>query len=67
MSADWGTETAQLGLFSKLTDVRHGKDFFLKVVLRILLFQHRFFFSHNKETAGYCCVLLGAKTFALSQ
>lgn len=68
MSADWGTETAQLELFSKLTSVRHRKDIFSESGIKYFAFSaQRYFFSHNKETAEYCCVLLGAKTFALSQ
>lgn len=61
MSADWETETAQLELFSKLTGVRHGKDFFLKVVLSILLFQHRFFFPIIKRLQGIVVCYLGLK------
>lgn len=67
MSADWRTETVQLELFPKLTSVRHCKDIFSESGIKYFAFSAQNFFSHNKETAEYCCVLLGAKTFALSQ
>lgn len=43
-SADWGTETAQLELFSKLTTVRHRKDFFSGSGIKYFAFSAQNFF-----------------------
>lgn len=63
MSADWGTETAQLELFPKLTSVRHCKDIYSESCIKYFAFsaQNFFFFPIIKRLRSIVVCYLGLK------
>lgn len=64
MSADWGTETAQLELFPKLTSVRHCKDIYSESGIKYFAFSAQnffFFFPIIKRLRSIVVCYLGLK------